>query len=61
MLTKQIIQQTNINNALSQIPKKNLDPDDDHVRKKNVKNVKNVFVLLDDPINKFLTSKKMSG
>jgi hypothetical protein len=49
MLTKQIIQQTNINNALSQIPEENLDSDDEHVRKKNVKNVKNVFVLLDDP------------
>jgi hypothetical protein len=59
MLTKQIIQQTNINNALSQIPEENLDPDDDHVRKKI--NVKNVFVLLDDPIIKILTSKKMSG
>ncbi len=50
MLTKQIIQQTNINNALSQIPEENLDSDDEHVRKKKVKNVvKNVFVLLDDP------------
>jgi len=34
LLTKQIIQQININNALSHLSEENLDPDDDHVRKK---------------------------
>jgi hypothetical protein len=44
-----MIQQININNALSQIPEENLIP----MMTMSEKNVDIVFVLLDDPINKF--------